>query len=488
MDGGHRETVAAEPPARRRRHRFSSRVVAPLAMLTDLLCLIIAAPIALILYSLTFGSRLDYEVHLAAATISAVCFFLLRISRDSYNRPLGRAQDADQGVVFDYFIAALLTVALVWQFGLADKVSRALIAFYAVGAIILLFLSRYALRKMISLLAQHGHIAQRVVLFGADRDIADRAIRMLELERLPHLQIVGLADDRATRISTGKLKIPMIGGFQEVEAMAQRGEIDHVLIAVADINQARLDEIVESLSAVSVDVSLIPREALVLSSSYKVSFIGSAPVLSIWERPVRDIDVIVKNLEDKLLAAVALVLLSPVLLLTAAAIKLTSPGPILFRQRRFGFNNLEIWVLKFRSMHVDKQDVSGAARTRRADGRVTPVGRVIRRLSIDELPQLLNVLRGDMSLVGPRPHATAMKVGDRYYFEAVRGYASRHRVKPGITGLAQIRGLRGEIDSVEKAKKRVDYDRFYIDNWSLMLDLRIMLETVVKVVWDKNAY
>jgi lipopolysaccharide/colanic/teichoic acid biosynthesis glycosyltransferase len=132
--------------------------------------------------------------------------------------------------------------------------------------------------------------------------------------------------------------------------------------------------------------------------------------------------------------------------------------------------------------------VSGASRTVRGDDRVTPVGRIIRRLSIDELPQLFNVLTGEMSIVGPRPHATEMKVGDKHYFDAVRGYAARHRVKPGITGLAQVRGLRGEIATIERAKRRVEYDIYYIENWSFLLDLRIMLETVWRLIWDRNAY
>jgi polysaccharide biosynthesis protein PslA len=139
-------------------------------------------------------------------------------------------------------------------------------------------------------------------------------------------------------------------------------------------------------------------------------------------------------------------------------------------------------------MHIDRQDVSGAKRTQKNDPRVTRVGRIIRRTSIDELPQLFNVLQGNMSLVGPRPHATKMRVGDKYYFDAVKGYRARHRVKPGITGLAQVRGLRGEIVTTEQARKRVEYDIYYIENWSPLLDIRIMIETLMKIVWDKNAY
>ncbi len=232
----------------------------------------------------------------------------------------------------------------------------------------------------------------------------------------------------------------------------------------------------------------MPREILELRSSYRLSFIGSLPVLSLWQRPIRDFDILVKGVQDRLLAIVALVVLSPIILLTAIAIKLESEGDILFVQKRFGFNNLEIGIFKFRSMYVDLQDVSGAERTQKGDERVTRVGKIIRRLSIDELPQLINVLRGEMSLVGPRPHATQMMVGDKFYFDAVEGYAARHRVKPGITGLAQVRGLRGEISTIDRAKKRVEYDTYYIDHWSPLLDLRIILETVFMIVWDRNAY
>lgn len=471
------------------RHRFSSRVVAPIAIAVDVACLVLAAPVALFLHMVLIGGRHNSELHVAAAVIAGLSFLLLRISHDSYSRPLGRLQDTDQGVIFDYFIAAALSITIIWQLGLADDFSRGLVLIYAALAVAFLFLSRFALRSLIKRLSEAGHIAQRVVLFGAEPETAERAFNLLQLERLPHLKIVGFADDRKTRVSRESVaSIPYLGGFSEVVRLAQIGDLDQVLIALQDITQERLDSIVEELSSVSVDVSLLPREVLALTANYRVSFIGSAPVFSIWERPVRDMDVVLKAIEDRVLAAAGLIFLAPLLLGVAILIKLTSDGPVLFRQRRFGFNNVEISVLKFRSMYIDKQDVSGAARTTKGDRRITPVGRVIRRLSIDELPQLWNVLRGEMSIVGPRPHATSMRVGDRYYFDAVRGYAARHRVKPGLTGLAQVRGLRGEIDSIEKARRRVEYDRFYIENWSLMLDFRIILETMFRIVGDKNAY
>ncbi len=475
-----------ERPIRKR--RFTSNILPPLALLVDVLCLFLAVPIALLLYDPVFDQRLDEAIHITPALIAGFGFLLIRLSRDAYRSPLGTGRDADQGVIFDYLIAASLSIVTIWQLGRLADFSRGLMGLYVLAVLILLLCSRFAMRRLVFTLTGSGYLGQRMVLYGGDRELVERACRLLELERLPHLTVVGIADDRTRNLQGRFGNVPVIGGLAELVDLARRGEVDQVLIAIADISQERLDTVLEALSEVAVDVSLIPRESLVLSEGYSVNFIGGLPILSLWQRPLRDINGIVKTLEDKVLAGAALIFLAPLLLITAAAIKLTSRGPVLFSQQRFGFNNIEIRVWKFRSMYVDAQDVTGAERTRRKDPRVTPVGRIIRRLSIDELPQLWNVLVGDMSLVGPRPHATQMKVGDLHYFDAVRGYAARHRVKPGLTGLAQVRGLRGEIATIERARMRVEYDRFYIDNWSLMLDLRILFITVFKVIVDRDAY
>jgi exopolysaccharide biosynthesis polyprenyl glycosylphosphotransferase len=184
-----------------------------------------------------------------------------------------------------------------------------------------------------------------------------------------------------------------------------------------------------------------------------------------------------KRFVDLVGASAALGILGPFLLLTALIVRLETPGPALFRQVRFGLGGRAVEVWKFRTMYLDRGDVTGEARTLARDPRVTPFGRILRRLSIDELPQLINVLRGEMSLVGPRPHATKMKIADRYYTEAVAEYPVRHRVKPGITGWAQVNGSRGEVDTMEKAVRRVELDLWYIANWTIWLDIQIILRT-----------
>jgi exopolysaccharide biosynthesis polyprenyl glycosylphosphotransferase len=282
--------------------------------------------------------------------------------------------------------------------------------------------------------------------------------------------------------------LPFLGGSENLAAMARAGQVDQVLIGVRNLPPARLQEIMERLSSVCVDISLIPDQAIDLAPDYHVRLLGSLPVLTLWQRPWRDVSGIVKRAEDLVLASAALLILSPIMLLTTLLIRLTSAGPALFVQPRVGFNNEVIHVLKFRSMYVDRADLKGLETTTKNDPRVTPFGRIIRRLSLDELPQLINVVKGDMSMVGPRPHATHMRVGDLYYQEAVRGYAGRHRVKPGITGLAQVKGLRGEIRTLERAKRRVELDQEYINRWSVWLDIWVLLLTVRAVFMDSDAY
>jgi len=472
-----------------KRVRFTSNVLRSVGVLNDAVCLLASFFLAILIYRATSVQTFDQTIHETAAIVLGINFFLIRISRDSYTAFRGQGDDVGEGAILDFLIATMLTSFTIILFDVLTDVSRGLALIYVVVSIALLFLSRIGFRKIAWWLMDLGYIGQRVVIYGADRQVANRVLELLTIERLPHLKIIGFADDRKTRTDPSAIgSARFVGGFPELLKMAQDGELDQVIIALPKVQQERLDSIIDRLSAAAIDVCCMPREILELRSSYRLSFIGSLPVLSLWQRPIRDFDVLAKGVQDRLLAVLALVVLSPIILLTAIAIKLESEGEILFVQKRFGFNNLEIGIFKFRSMYVDRQDASGAERTQKHDERVTRVGKIIRRLSIDELPQLINVLRGEMSLVGPRPHATQMMVGDKFYFDAVEGYAARHRVKPGITGLAQVRGLRGEIATIDRARKRVEYDKYYIDHWSPLLDIRIILETVFMIVWDRNAY
>ncbi|HWI86114.1 MAG TPA: exopolysaccharide biosynthesis polyprenyl glycosylphosphotransferase, partial [Sphingomonas sp.] len=431
----------------------------------DIACFLSAFALATFFIGGYLKYYFDFRLHATAAIVMAINFFLIRISRDAYSAFRGQGDDLGRGTTLDFAVATTLTGFVILQFGRLEDLSSTFMLSYLSTCFLFLIVTRMMFRRFVWMIMRQGIIGQRVAIYGADREITTRVLELLEVERLPHINIIGFADDRRTRVETGMIgRFPFLGGFEELLDLAKAGMLDQLIVALPLVKQERLNAIIEQLSAGSIDVCIMPREFLVLRDRYRVNYIGSLPVLNVWQQPMRDFDGVLKEIQDRTLALVGIILLSPILLVTALLIRLESKGPILFRQKRVGFNNLEIEVLKFRSMYVDRQDQSGAQRTLKDDPRVTRVGKVIRRTSIDELPQLWNVLRGEMSIVGPRPHATAMRVGEAYYHDAVRGYVARHRVKPGITGLAQVRGLRGEIDTIDRAKKRVEYDIYYIEN------------------------
>jgi Undecaprenyl-phosphate glucose phosphotransferase len=473
-------------PDQSRRLRFTSNIVGPIFLIADLMCIIVSAPLALIGYRLLTSGRIEPSVHVFALCAVAATYLLIRNSRHAYRRTLLNLFDHQAGALIAALASVLIASALVWQFGMITNLSRGTTILYLVAFGLCLIVSQPIVRRLIRHLASTGAIEQRIAFYGADPGSIEIIRRTLSEIDLPHLRFLGVADDRPRITQIEGLE--MIGGSAELLDLARRGELDQVLICVPNLPLERLRDIVEQLSAVSVDVAVIPREATELAPNYSVNLLGKIPVLTLWQRPFRDINRLVKRGEDILIAGAAVALLSPLILLTAVLVRLSGPGPILFVQPRIGFNNELIHVLKFRTMYAERTDYRGDATTSANDPRVTPIGRHLRRFSLDELPQLLNVIRGDMSLVGPRPHATHMKVGDLFYQDAVRGYAGRHRVKPGITGLAQVNGVRGEIRTIERAKRRVELDTKYIENWSVWLDLRILASTFRAVIWDNDAY
>ena len=477
--------LAAPAPRGRRRIRFTSNVVGSLYLLSDILCFIISVPVALAAYSFVRSSSYAVSVHATAFILMLGSFLLIRLSRQAYRRSLLDLRDSSD-TTFDAVISSLIASALIWQGGLVEDYSRGIALLFLLAVVVTLSLSRPLLHRLITRLAERGQIEQRIAFYGADPASVALTRQLLESLKFPHLRFVGIADDRARETKLEGL--PMLGDLAALCDLARDGEIDQVLISGAHFTTARLEQIVEGLSEVAVDVSLIPAQAIELAPNYSVNLLGTVPVLTLWQRPFRDMSQVMKRAEDLVFSVIAIILLSPVLALAALLIRLTSPGPILFVQPRVGFNNETIRVFKFRTMYTDMADVGARQTTTRDDPRVTPVGRWLRRLSIDELPQLFNVLQGSMSLVGPRPHGTEMMVGDRFYHDAVRGYAGRHRVKPGITGYAQVKGLRGEVRTIERAKRRIELDKHYVDNWSFWLDMWILLATVRAVLFDKDAY
>jgi polysaccharide biosynthesis protein PslA len=290
-----------------------------------------------------------------------------------------------------------------------------------------------------------------------------------------------------TRVLEG-LRFSDIDDLAYLSDRVTHDDIDQIFITVPWNDIPKVLNSLRKLQHLATQVFVLPSVHSLGQPLEKVSNFGGHLSLCMIEEPIHGWDLWMKRMEDVVLATMGLAAVSPLLLVVALMIRLESKGPIFFRQVRTGFNGRTFKLWKFRSMYADKTDQHAERQTSRDDPRVTRVGRIIRRLSIDELPQLINVLEGTMSLVGPRPHALATNAGGKRLEELVDCYAVRHSVKPGMTGWAQIHGLRGELDSVEKLRKRVQYDIDYIDRWTIWLDIEIIARTVLLVLRDSRAY
>ena len=335
--------------------------------------------------------------------------------------------------------------------------------------------------------AAAGAFRRRIAIVGGG-EAAEKAINTLEASPGLDIEIVGLFDDRADKRSPEHIrKYRKLGNVAALHDYARETRVDLVIVAIPLTAEKRLLEMLKQLWELPLDIRISGQASQLKLSPRAYDYLGDLPLLTVFELPLSDWGWFVKGLMDRVLAAFMLAAFSPVMALTALAIKWESKGPVLFKQNRYGFNNELIGVYKFRSMYTDKCDATASKLVTKDDPRVTRVGRFIRKTSIDELPQLFNVLKGELSLVGPRPHATQAKAADALYQEVVTGYFARHKVKPGITGWAQINGWRGETDTFEKIENRVKYDLEYIDRWSLLFDLYIILKTPFSLLSSSNA-
>jgi Undecaprenyl-phosphate glucose phosphotransferase len=333
-----------------------------------------------------------------------------------------------------------------------------------------------------------GRFRKRIVIVGGGK-AAEDALHALETSRDPSFEIVGLFDDRNDVRSPNSIRrYAKIGKIETLAEYARGNRVDLIIVAIPLSADARLLHILKRLWELPVDIRISGQASSLKLSQSAYTYIGLLPLLSVFDRPLNGWSLFLKNAFERVLASIAVAVFAPVMLLVAAAIRWESKGPIIFRQKRYGFNNELIEVYKFRSMFTELADANATKLVTKGDPRVTRVGRFIRKTSLDELPQLFNVLTGQLSLVGPRPHATQAKAVDRLYEQVVDGYFARHKVRPGITGWAQINGWRGETDTREKIEQRVKHDLEYIDRWSLMFDLMIILKTPFALLKSENVY
>lgn len=397
-------------------------------------------------------------------------------------------RQAWQRVITAWATSGLFMVTLGFLLKASDSVSRGwAIGWFALGGSMLLA-TRVGMTIWIRRLKRQGTFNQRVAIFGAGPQGARLANYIQTHDKLT-ISIIGFFDDRRDgRVPAVASNVPVIGNLQALVDLIREGGVDQVIVALPWSAEVRLQQVVRKLALTPVRIRLAPDLASFVFSRRPVVLLGEMPVMTLFERPLSGIDAAAKSIEDRVLAIFILALIWPLLLVIAIAIKLDTPGPVFFRQPREGFNNRPFRVYKFRSMFHNRAQVDQIDQASRRDPRVTRVGRILRATSLDELPQLFNVLQGDMSLVGPRPHAPSTRAGGKLFSEVVSSYAARHKVKPGITGWAQVCGWRGETDTEEKLIKRFEHDLYYIENWSILFDFYILLRTAAALVVPRNAF
>jgi len=341
-------------------------------------------------------------------------------------------------------------------------------------AFVVLPLARFALLKL-----AYDQLASGAYVFRAlSVGVFAAPLPAEQIESASH-QMVKVADT---------LRLHDINELGSLATTIAQEEIDRIYLVTPWCDAPAMLPKISLLRQLSTELFLVPIDNRIDAREMSIGSFGDRLSLRAIHRPINGWDLWLKRVQDVVVASATLALFAPVIFLIALAIKLESPGPILFRQNRVGFNGRQFQLLKFRSMRQEAADQHAARQTSRNDDRVTFVGRIIRRTSLDELPQFINVLRGDMSVVGPRPHALLTKAKGMALWDISDQYAARHRVKPGLTGWAQVHGFRGELDSIEKVQKRVEHDIHYIENWSTWLDVKIILRTALLLVYDPLAY
>ena len=465
---------------RRRAHRAWSLL--RFAMILADLVILVAAP--LLCHVLLSGGWVPNTVGLAFIEIGGLltlCGLQLAgaYSREAMQRP---------ALVWNAFLLAEVgAIIAVLGFGFVSREFESLsrlwvILSWAISAI-LLYANHLGVTILVGRIMKAGHLRERVAIVCTGAR-ARMALEKFRAAASPEISVVGIFDDRKERLPQGFAGYEMKGDIDSLLTYIRRRGIDRVIVTIPWSAEQRIVDLVAKLRQTPVRVDLIPHK-LIWEFPSDVHRIHGVPIVTVANHRVDAQMDLLKRAEDLVMGALLLLAAAPVMLIIAIAIRLDSPGPILYRQKRSGFNNEVVEVLKFRSMYAGRPADPSEQQATKNDPRVTRVGRFIRRSSLDELPQLLNVLTGTMSLVGPRPHAIPH---NDHFGQLVDGYFARHNVKPGITGWAQVNGFRGETDTIEKMSGRVRYDLEYIERWSLLFDLKIVFLTAIRIWLQKTAY
>ena len=382
-------------------------------------------------------------------------------------------------------LAILLLTACLFVLKVSDNVSRLWLATWSITSAIALCGLRLLTASAVQRLRQSGRLMKNVAIVGASEVGQQLAAKFIR-ERLD-TRLVGIFDERQSRFvksDNGGTEVHQLPALYELLC---RGGVDEIVIAIPSSASCRVLELSRRFHPFAVSLRVLAPEGYENFQVLDSRRYGDIGTFRVMGKPLDEVAALVKRIEDMVVAGFCLLVTLPLMLAIALCVKLDSRGPVLFRQKRLGANNLPFDLLKFRSMYVEQTDPLGQQLTRAGDPRITRVGRFLRMTSMDELPQLINVLRGEMSLVGPRPHPLAASAAGISYALAISEYPIRHRVKPGITGWAQVNGWRGETTTIDQIRQRVEHDLYYIENWSLTFDLLILGRTVFAVLSRANA-
>jgi Undecaprenyl-phosphate glucose phosphotransferase len=432
-----------------------------------------------------YGAAYIVAIPLIAALIVLVHQTLGLYTIDAFRKFKSYAWRLIGGFTLVFAIA----LSIVFFLKLDEAYSRLFtLAWYGCG-LALLLTERIALDYAVRHMIRSEMLVRRTVIAGGG-PAADQLIEQLAGATQTDLQILGIFDDRTDERSPDVIAgFPKLGTIDDLVEFARHTRIDLVIFTLPITAEQRLLQMLRKLWVLPVDIRLAAHMSKLRFRPRSYSYIGTIPVFDVFDKPLADWDVVIKTAFDKIVGSLCLLLLAPLMAVVALAVKLDSKGPVLFKQKRHGFNNELVEVYKFRSMYTDKLDFAAKKLVTKNDPRVTRVGRFIRKTSLDELPQLFNVVfKGNLSLIGPRPHVINARAAEHQYDEVVDGYFARHRVRPGITGWAQIHGWRGETDTPEKIQGRVEHDLYYIENWSIFLDIYILLATPFALLNTENAY
>lgn len=484
---GHVEKTIGRTMGRgiRTRKPYSLDAIEFFLRFADILAIALASIVSFIFYS----DRIEEALATAYLNMTALTLIVSSLTihlYGGYDAPVFfNLKESFKTALFGWGVAIAMLLVAGFAFKVTDMFSRLWAGSWFINAAILILCFRGVIWAVVHDLRRKKTFDSRAVIVGAGSQGRELYNFIKNNEQLT-ISVVGFADDRKERVPHSLDGVPIIGGLEELVKLIRDDQVDQVLVSLPWSAKERLRQIVECIAENPVKVRLAPDLAVFEYLNRDFTSLGGLPVMNLFDRPLSGLDSLIKATEDYILGAIAFVAALPVMLCIAVAVKLDSDGPILFMQEREGFNNKRFKVWKFRSMNVTE----GGKITQVAadDARVTKVGAFLRRTSLDELPQLLNVLKGEMSLVGPRPHAPSTKAAGVRFEEAVSRYAARHRVKPGITGWAQVNGWRGETDTIEKLEQRLHFDLYYIDHWSLGLDLGILAKTMVVAWFQKTAY